>query len=83
MYAYGSKLFVVDSSNNRVLVWNSIPTASGQAADDVIGQPDLTSNGANAGGRGPDSVQEPSAVYFDSEWAVVADAANDRVLSMQ
>lgn len=37
------KLYVCDSSNNRVLVWNKIPAQNGQPADVVIGQPDLDS----------------------------------------
>ncbi|MBL9184803.1 MAG: choice-of-anchor D domain-containing protein, partial [Verrucomicrobiaceae bacterium] len=36
------KLFVTDRNNHRVLVYNSIPTTSGAAADLVIGQPDMT-----------------------------------------
>jgi tetratricopeptide (TPR) repeat protein/DNA-binding beta-propeller fold protein YncE len=35
------KLYVCDSSNNRVLVWNAFPSRHGQPADAVIGQPDL------------------------------------------
>lgn len=43
----GLKLFVTDLGHNRVLIWNSIPTSTGQAADVVIGQPDFTSSVAN------------------------------------
>jgi DNA-binding beta-propeller fold protein YncE len=35
------RLYVCDSSNNRVLVWNRLPTSNGQPADALIGQPDL------------------------------------------
>ncbi|RPI09423.1 MAG: hypothetical protein EHM65_09170, partial [Acidobacteriales bacterium] len=35
------KLFVADTVNNRVLIWNSIPTSNGQSADVVVGQPDF------------------------------------------
>jgi WD40 repeat protein len=35
---FGNKLFVVDQQNNRVLIWNTFPTVSGQPADIVIGQ---------------------------------------------
>lgn len=40
----GTHLFVTDLGFNRVLLWNSIPTSNGQAADVAIGQPDLTSS---------------------------------------
>lgn len=32
----GTRLYVADAHNNRILVWNSLPTKSGQAADWVI-----------------------------------------------
>ncbi|HKE23988.1 MAG TPA: hypothetical protein VKB88_16595 [Bryobacteraceae bacterium] len=43
----GTRLFVTDLGNNRVLIWNSIPTASGTPADVEIGQPDMTGSVAN------------------------------------
>jgi uncharacterized protein (TIGR03437 family) len=43
----GQRLFVTDLGHNRVLIWNSIPTQNGQAADVVVGQPDMTSEGDN------------------------------------
>jgi uncharacterized protein (TIGR03437 family) len=39
----GTRLFVTDLGNNRVLIWNKIPTSNGAPADVVIGQPDFTS----------------------------------------
>jgi uncharacterized protein (TIGR03437 family) len=45
----GTHLFVTDLGYNRVLIWNSIPTANGQAADVAVGQPDLVSSIANYG----------------------------------
>ena len=43
----GTRLFVTDLGANRVLIWNSIPTANNAAADVVIGQPDMSSSTAN------------------------------------
>ncbi|HLJ50232.1 MAG TPA: hypothetical protein VKU01_29665 [Bryobacteraceae bacterium] len=43
----GTRLYVTDLGNNRVLIWNTIPTSNGQAADLVIGQPDMKSNVEN------------------------------------
>jgi len=43
----GQRLYVTDLGNNRVLIWNSIPTENGQAADVVVGQPNMTSGGQN------------------------------------
>ncbi len=35
------RLFVADTQNSRVLIYNSIPAASGAGADIVLGQPDF------------------------------------------
>ena len=43
----GVHVFVTDLGYNRVVIWNSIPTANGVAADVAIGQPDLVSSVAN------------------------------------
>jgi len=39
----GTHVFVTDLGHNRVLIWNSIPTQNGQAADVVVGQQNMTS----------------------------------------
>jgi uncharacterized protein (TIGR03437 family) len=43
----GTHLFVADLGQNRVLVWDHIPATNGEAANWVIGQPDMTSYAAN------------------------------------
>ena len=43
VYSDGTKLFIVDSDNSRVLIWNSFPTVNMQAADVVVGQINMTS----------------------------------------
>jgi uncharacterized protein (TIGR03437 family) len=43
----GTRLFVSDLGNNRVLIWSSIPTQTQQPANFVVGQPDMMSNTAN------------------------------------
>jgi uncharacterized protein (TIGR03437 family) len=43
----GQRLIVTDLGNNRVLIWNSIPTQNAQPADVVVGQPNMTSGGQN------------------------------------
>jgi uncharacterized protein (TIGR03437 family) len=43
----GSHVYVTDLGYNRILIWNKIPSTNGQAADLVIGQPDMTSSIAN------------------------------------
>ncbi|MBM3811766.1 MAG: hypothetical protein FJW20_09030 [Acidimicrobiia bacterium] len=43
----GVRLFVTDLGHNRVLIWNSIPTQNQQAANLVLGQPDMESTLVN------------------------------------
>lgn len=43
----GTRMFVTDLGNNRVLIFSHIPTTNGAAADVEVGQPDLVSSIAN------------------------------------
>lgn len=72
----GGKLFLVDINNNRVLIWNSLPT-SDTPADVVVGQADFTSNTANAT---QDGLSQPVKVFVSGGKLFVADAVNNRVL---
>lgn len=77
----GNHFFVADRSNNRVLIYNSIPTTSDASADVVVGQADMTSNLANRGGSpAANTLFQPVAVYSDGEKLFIADSFNNRVL---
>jgi len=76
----GTKLVVADSSNHRILIWNSIPTHSNQSADLVLGQPDFISNSANNGGRSASSLYSPKGVMFSGSKLLVSDSLNHRIL---
>jgi hypothetical protein len=71
------QLFVTDSSNNRVLVWNSFPTSNGQAADRVLGQANFTSA---ASGVSATTLSFPDGVYVSGSQVFVSDNNNNRVL---
>lgn len=71
------KMFVADRNNNRVLVYNQVPTANGTAADFVIGQPDLTSNGAGTSGT---ALNRPYAAYCMANKLFVVEHGNNRIL---
>ena len=77
VWANANTLFVADAYNNRVLVWSSLPTLSGQPADLVLGQTSFTSA---ASGVGPDAMAIPYALVADEHTLFVADALNNRVL---
>lgn len=75
--AAGGRLFVADGGNDRVLIYNSIPTANAVAADIVIGQPDfLTDNPTTSA----DSMQTPAGLAWDGTNLYVSDTFNVRIL---
>ena len=72
---------VADTGNHRVLIWHGVPTDDGAKADVVLGQPDLESEGPNAGsGDTERGVHLPTGVDVMDGRLVVADAWNHRVL---
>jgi hypothetical protein len=44
----GNQLFVIDTDNNRVMIWDVIPTTNGAPAHFALGQGDLLCNIANS-----------------------------------
>ena len=79
--AFGN-LWVVDSDNNRVLVFLA-PLSNGEAASLVIGQPDFTSKHCNRGLHVPaaDTLCGPKGMALDSSGNLwVAEDDNSRVL---
>src|SRR5215472_2127453 len=43
VWIQNGKLFVADTQNNRIMIWNSLPTKNNQPADVVLGQANFTS----------------------------------------
>src|SRR5262249_34946311 len=57
------RLVVADSGNNRILIWNTAPTAGGIPADIILGQNDGTTNAAyGAGGIAVGGMSNPFGV---------------------
>lgn len=73
----GTRLFVADGGNDRVLIYSKIPTSNAAAADIVLGQPDLTTY---APGDSADQIQTPTSLALDGNNLYVADVFNRRVL---
>src|SRR6185295_14371491 len=74
----GRILAVADTSNNRILIWKSIPAVNGQNADIVLGQPDFNTVGrltVNAS-----AMRGPQGVWIQDGRLFVADTQNNRVL---
>ncbi len=76
------RVIIADSDNNRVMIWNSVPGASGVPADLVLGQTDFNSCDDNAPSSEPtnQNFDHPSGVWSDGEKLVVLDYYNHRAL---
>lgn len=74
--ASGNRLFVADGGNDRILIWNQIPTRSGQPADIVIGQ---IGGDVNQATDAADSLRTPMGLAWDGTNLYVSDAYNRRV----
>jgi DNA-binding beta-propeller fold protein YncE len=76
----GNRLFVADSGNNRVLVFNVAPAslmANGPMAANVLGQGGYATTAAATSSTG---MSTPNAVAWDGGRLFVADQQNHRVL---
>lgn len=87
----GNRLAVVDTGNNRVLIWNTFPTANNQPANGVLGQNDfvhVTANDDNqdnvddnasapASGR---VMKNPRTLFMTPNAILVSDFTHERVL---
>lgn len=72
----GTHLLVTDADNNRVLIWNTLP--SGNVPPDlVLGQANFTTN---LSGNSTSQMDWPVSVSTDGTHVVVADADNNRIL---
>jgi len=80
VFSDGTRLYIADTANNRVLIFNTIPTSSYASANVVVGQPNMTSNTANNGGIGANTLNFPSSVFLAGPRLFVADTTNNRGL---
>lgn len=76
----GVQLAVADSSNHRVLIWNTFPTANFQPADAVLGQADF---GTGSSATAADRMNQPSGVVFYQDKILVTDKFNNRILVLR
>jgi hypothetical protein len=88
VYISNGKLMVADTQNNRVLIWNSIPTKNNQPADLVLGAPNFTTvvnpdQTSNAIFAAPNTLLSPTSVTSDGVHLFVADLGFSRVLIWQ
>ncbi len=77
VWSDGTRVVVADRGNNRLLVWSTFPTASGAAADLVLGQTDFTLARDDATAS---VLLQPSAIASAAGRLFVADAGHNRIL---
>ncbi len=85
VWIQNGKLFVADTQNNRVLIWNSIPIANGVGADLVVGATNFTTYSATAVANQSTSATssnmlDPVSVTSDGTHLFVSDLGYNRVL---
>ena len=85
VWIQNGKLYIADTQNNRVLIYNKIPTTNGVAADVVLGQPNFTTYvqidiSQQTQVASPTNLLNPVAVTSDGQRLFVADLANNRIL---
>ncbi len=76
----GIHLVVADTDDNRVLIWNQIPSVNNQAADVVIGQPNFTTGKLLGNTPSASTLRGPIGVWLQNGKLFIADTQNNRVL---
>ena len=83
VWVQGTQLFVADTQNNRVMVWNTIPTSNNQPADFVLGEPNFTTSPPPTTSDLPPTASNlfsPVSVTSDGQRLFVTDLGHNRVL---
>jgi hypothetical protein len=77
-----ARLFVADTSNNRILIWHGWPReGAGVPADTVLAQPDMDANGENRWKTvEDDSLCWPYGLSLMGDVLAIADSGNNRVM---
>jgi uncharacterized protein (TIGR03437 family) len=86
----GTRLYIADGGNDRVLIFNTIPTANRAAADVILGQPDQYNDivvtslndtfDPNLKQSASDITPAPTGLAWDGTNLYVTDSLNYRVL---
>ncbi len=85
VWIQGNRLFVADTGNDRVLIWNSIPSSNFQPADVVLGQPDFGTGAQQDLTKAPlnpqaNTLLTPVSATSDGQRLFVTDLGYNRVL---
>ncbi|MGC1413279.1 MAG: NHL repeat-containing protein [Acetobacteraceae bacterium] len=79
---WDGSLCVTDAGNNRIMIWDVLPTRNDQACDRLLGQADPTQVDHNQSLYWPSActLHMPYGIASSGKWLVAADTANSRLL---
>ena len=81
VYSDGTTLYIADTGNSRILVFNKIPTMNGWHADYVLGQDKFKLGSPNKGGKASDlSLNGNKGLFINGELMFVSDSGNNRIM---
>ncbi len=81
IFVSNNTVVVADTGQNRVFIWNTIPTSEYQEPDVILGQLDVADSGRNSGGNvSASTLHYPSGIWTNGKILIVGDAWNHRVL---
>lgn len=72
-----NEVLVADSGNNRVLIWTTSISVSGQPANLVLGQTNMTSNQS---GTSSTKLSHPTSISSVSNTILISDSQNNRII---
>jgi hypothetical protein len=80
---WDGSLCVTDAGNNRIMIWDDLPTRNDQACDRLLGQVDPTRVDHNQSLYWPSAstLHMPYGIASNGKWLVAADTANSRLLA--
>lgn len=77
----GDTLYIADTGNRRVLIWEHKPSDNGAAADRALGQSNFYCRDENGGGDAKrDSMRWPHSMCLWQQRLCIADAGNNRIM---
>jgi hypothetical protein len=79
MLLKGTQMFVADTGNHRVLVWNGIPTTNDTAPNFAIGQQDVDTVTFPSGSSAQNTLNSPRGLCASSNKLFVTESGNHRV----
>ncbi|MCB0403193.1 MAG: NHL repeat-containing protein [Bdellovibrionales bacterium] len=81
LFFLGSRLFLADTDNCRIVMWSTLPNYDNDiAVDAVLGQPDFVTGTSNSGNVAANNFFNPVHVSTNGTYTFVSDSTDSRVL---